>query len=210
MKVMLLGAHWQQSVPKGCCCTWGAGLGKAISLWMSPWQRTCSCGVPRAESLQALMQCRLFTSAKGELLQIPFLVGEADIRRSCQSHTEESKHLLLQSCTPAYSATALLGLHNGRKQNQPLLIFCGGKEESALLESCLHPIEVAMQTVPLAWQGVEMCASYPLVCFGLLSSSLQSVTPCSEVSTRRAPGASQLPRDSRVSSGRGRPGALDK
>lgn len=26
MKVMLLGAHWQQRVPKGCCCTWGAGL----------------------------------------------------------------------------------------------------------------------------------------------------------------------------------------
>lgn len=123
------------------------------------------------------MQYRLFTSVKGELLQIPFLVGEKDIRRSCQSHTEESKHLLLHSCTPAYSATALLGLSNGRKQNQPLLIFCGGKQESALLESCLHPIKVAMQTVPLAWQGVEMCASYPLVSFGLLSSSLQSMTP---------------------------------
>lgn len=26
MKVMLSGALWQQRVPKGCCCTWGAGL----------------------------------------------------------------------------------------------------------------------------------------------------------------------------------------
>lgn len=64
----------------------------------------------------------------------------------------------------------------------------------------LHTIKVAMQTIPQSkvWQGVEMCAGYPLVCFRLLSSSL------------RAPGASQLSRDSRVSSGRGRPGALDK
>lgn len=103
------------------------------------------------------------------------------------------------------------GAQQWQKIESITLIFCGGKQESALLESCLHTIEVPMQTIPLAWQGVKMCASYPLVCFRLLSSSLQSVTPMQRgLSIGRAPGASQLSRDSRVSSGRGRRGALDK
>lgn len=112
--------------------------------------------------------------------------------------------------------SALCYCTSGAQQRQKIetitLIFCGGKQESALLESCLHTVKVPMQIVPLAWQGVKMCANYTLVCFRLLSSSLQSVTPPMQrgLSIGRAPGASQLSRDSRVSSGRGRRGALDK
>lgn len=86
---------------------------------MSPWQTHLA----RVGSLE-LSHCeplgRFFTTVKGELLQIPFLVGGTEVRESCQSHTEEGKHLLPQSCTPACSAAALLGLSNGRKQNQSL------------------------------------------------------------------------------------------
>lgn len=81
---------------------------------------------------------QLFTAVKGELLQIPFLVGETDIRGSCQSHTEEGKQLLLQSCTPAYSANALLGLSNGRKQNQPLLFSVEGSRSQLCWKAAYH------------------------------------------------------------------------
>lgn len=63
--------------------------------------------------------------------------------------------------------SALCYCTSGAQQRQKIesitLIFCGGKQESALLESCLHTVKVPMQIVPLAWQGVKMCANYTLV-----------------------------------------------
>lgn len=56
MKVMLLGARWQQCVPEGCCCTWGAGLStgeghQSLELDVTLADTPGPCGVPRAESL---------------------------------------------------------------------------------------------------------------------------------------------------------------
>ena len=122
-------------------------LGKAIGLWdwTSPWQRTCPCRIPPPRAFFGVVSpyaAQVFhRSLKGELLQIPFLVGETDRRKSCWSRTEEGKCSLPRSRTPVYSATALLGLNNSRKQNKRIEFPDGGKQQSALLESCRRAVK---------------------------------------------------------------------